>query len=251
MELGELIIEMQEAWGGLPDSNFERLLLDTASHINRLLRSPWLGVIQVVKSERGHPWVEYRDSRTDPINVHLAARGPIMTNYAFEFAHEFGHILTGYEDLEGNSNKWFEEALCELASVFTLRRMGERWPTDPPYSNWWDLAWQFPEYASARMNAPGVQLPPDTTLPDWLAFEEPLLREDPDQRNKSNSVAYALLPLFEERPSGWNTIRALPNSSDELGDYLAEWAAAVHPDDRQFIVDLAEILGYDIDSVAN
>ena len=139
--------------------------------------------------------------------------------------------------------------------MFTLRRMAERWPTDPPYLNWADYSESLLTYVVNLQNREEVQLPAGATLPDWLASEEPLLREDPYQgkyqRNKQATVAYALLPLFEERPSGWNALRALPNSSDELGDYLAEWAAAVHPDDRQFIVDLAEILGYDIDSVAN
>ena len=33
----------------------------------------------------------------------------------------------------------FTRLLCELASVFTLRRMAEGWPSSPPYPNWADL----------------------------------------------------------------------------------------------------------------
>ena len=248
---GKLMIEVSGEWDGAKLPNIEKLLLDTASHINGLLRSPWLGQINVKPSDLGHPRVLYRSSRTDPITVLLSARHRKWSKYAYQFAHEFAHILSNHEDRINNPNNWFHETICELASVFTLRRMAERWLKDPPYLNWADYSESLLEYSVNLQNREEVQLPAGATLPEWIESEESSLRSDAFQRDKNALVAYSLLSLFEEQPSGWNTIRALPNSSDELGDYLAEWAAAVHPVDRQFIVDLAEILGYDIDSVAN
>ena len=39
--------------------------------------------------------------------------------YAFQFAHEIGHILCRYKDGD-STNKWFEETLCETASLYAL-----------------------------------------------------------------------------------------------------------------------------------
>ena len=62
-----------------------------------------------------------------------SARDRKWAKFGYQFSHEFCHVLSNYENLKANPNNWFHEAICELASVFTLRRMAERWPTHPPY----------------------------------------------------------------------------------------------------------------------
>ena len=252
---GKLIIEVSGEWGGTRLSEIEIALLDTASHINGLLRSPWLGQINVIPSDLGHPRILYRSSRTDPVVILLSANGESWQQFSYQFAHEFAHILSNYEDLRNNPNNWFHETICELASMFILRLQAESWAMNPPIES---LRWWFPEiikedflsYTQLLWND-RAQLPEGTTLPEWIESEESSLRSDAVQRDKNGLVAYSLLSLFEEQPSGWNTIRLLPNSSAELGGYLSEWAEAVHPDDVQFVIDLAEILGHGISSDSN
>ena len=246
-----LTILVSGEWGVARAADIEKLLSDDASHINGLLRSPWLGQINVIPSDLGHPRVRYRSSRTDPIVIKLTCKDRCWAQYAYQFAHEFAHILSNYEDLINNPNSWFHETICELASVFTLRRMAERWLKDPPYRNWADYSESLLEYSVNLQNREEVQLPAGATLPEWIESEESSLRSDAIQRDKNALVAYSLLSLFEEQPSGWNTIRLLPNSCAELGGYLSEWAEAVHPDDVQFVIDLAEILGPGISSASN
>ena len=74
-----------------------------------------------------------------------------------------------------------------------------------------------------------------TTLSAWLLSEEESLRLDQYHRDRNAVVAYALLPIFESEPSGWNAIRRLPVSSAMFEDYLLEWHRQAEPADKPFI----------------
>jgi hypothetical protein len=49
----------------------------------------------------------------------------------YQFAHEFAHILSNYErhadSKVARQHEWFEEALCEVASLYALKRVGMQW----------------------------------------------------------------------------------------------------------------------------
>ena len=233
-------------WGVAQRTDIEKLLLNAASHINGLLRTPWSGKIHVKPAPVNDRTPRTLLPKTDPIVIQLTSQDTRWAQYAYQFAHEFCHVLSGYEDLEGNPNNWFHETICELASVFTLRRMAERWPTHPPYPNWANYSKHFLEYAAARQKRKEVQLPIGTTLPDWLSSRESGLRKDRYQRDKNGLVAYALLPAFEKFPFGWNAIRKFPGSSGELKFYLSDWASDTDQGDVPFVVHLADILGHTI-----
>ena len=245
-----LTIVVSGEWGVAQHPDIEKLLSNTASHINGLLRTPWAGEIRVKPAPPGDPdpITLFRYSKTGPIVIHLASQDCYWAQYAYQFSHEFCHVLSGYEDLKGNPNNWFHETICELASAFTLRRMGEQWATHPPYLNWADYSKSLLEYAAERQKREEIQLPIGTTLPNWLSSQESGLRKDRYQRDKNALVAYALLPIFEELPAGWNAIRKFPGSSGELKCYLSDWASAADPDDVPFVVRLADILGHTIGS---
>ena len=224
-------------WGEARPKDIEALLRNTASHIGRLLRTPVAGSIVVVQAPSNDltPRTHYRPSACDPYFVQLTARDRDWARISYQFAHELCHVLSEYERLRAGPNNWFHEAICELASVFTLRRMAERWPTCPPYSNWTGYASALASYADDILSCKERQLPPGVTLREWLSSMEQKLRGDPSQRNENAVVAYSLLPAVEGEPGGWNAVRRLPNSSAMFGDYLLEWHAQVEPDDRPFV----------------
>ena len=45
-------------------------------------------------------------------------------------------------------NSFVLETLCEVASLFALRQMGEAWKTDAPYSNWKSYSVSLKGYAN-------------------------------------------------------------------------------------------------------
>ena len=118
--------------------------------------------------------------------------------------------------------------------------MAERWAVEPPYPNWADYAGSLASYAEDLLSQEERQLPAGMTLSAWLLSAEESLRQDSCQRDKNAVVAYALLPIFESEPTGWNAIRRLPASSTMFMDYLLEWHASVELVDRPFVKRILE-----------
>ncbi len=240
----------QADWGNIQPNEIAALLQDTAFHINRLLWVPFHEKIQVVPSQVDHPKVLYRSSPEEPYTIWISARDDFWCKFAYQFAHEFCHVLLGYENLKENPNNWFHESLCELASVFTIRRMAQRWLTHPAFPKRTDYAVALRDYWKNLLNNQEAQLPEGIFLHSWLSLRENELRESPiderEQRNNQKLVVYQLLPIFEKIPNGWNAIRKLPNSSDKLADYLIAWYRAVDPHDKTFVARISEAFGYTI-----
>ena len=239
------ITVVPSGWGLASPRDVEVLLLDTASHLNRLLRIPFTGVLAVVPapSHDPTPMTHYRSTQNEPICIQLTARDRRWAQFAYQFAHEFCHVLSDYQRLRGNPNGWFHEAVCELASVFTLRRMAERWQTQPPFSDWAGYSGALASYSEDLLACQERKLPQDTTLSSWISSEEESLRASRYQREKNAVVADALLPIFEMHPEGWNAIRSLPDSGAVIKDYLQKWAECVEPVDSQFVNLIIEALG--------
>ena len=224
-------------WGNTRPSDVAILLTDVASHLTRLFREPPTGTIVVAPTPNADddPITPYRPSQQAPFTILLSARDGYWSQFAYQFSHELCHVLSDYERLRENPNNWFHEAICELASVLTIRSMAEGWRTSPPYPGRTDYAESLATYADSYLSREERRLPVGTTLSDWLLSEEESLRQDRYQRDKNAVVAYSLLPIFESKPSGWNAIRRLPTSSAMFQDYLSEWHSRVETLDRPFL----------------
>ena len=224
-------------WGDASSQSIEVLLTDVASHLTLPFRETPSGIIVVAPTPNAHddPVTPYRPSRQAPFTILLSARNGYWSQFAYQFSHELCHVLSDYERLGEGPNGWFHEAICESASVFTIRRMAERWRTCPPYPGRTDYAKSLADYAKNCMFKQERQLPAGMTLYEWLISEERSLRQERYLRDKNAVVAYSLLPIFESEPSGWNAIRRLPTSSAMFIDYLSEWHSQVEPIDRPFI----------------
>ena len=239
---------LQSDWGDARLCDIRILLEDTASYLLQLLRLPFSGVIHVKRAPPNDetPRVLYRQTPDEPFVVQLNTCDRLWSQYAFQFSHELCHVLSRYEYLRDNPNNWFHETICEVASVFTLRRMAERWRTSPPYPEWADYAKSLESYVQECLSRQEVQLPAGITLPAWLLSHEKELREDPYQRDKNSLVAYALLPVFESDPSGWNSICRFPNSQTRLAGYLSDWYASVDFADKPFVTRISDLFGHTI-----
>jgi len=151
-----------------------------------------------VTNAQGGPIVYFRRAEDGSHRVKLDTGGTYWSQYAFQFAHECGHILCGYK--EGHDgNKWFEESLCEMFSLFALRSMARAWKENPPYTNWRDYGAKLHGYAQERIDE--NRLPEGTVLSAWINDHLPALEANPTDRPKNTAIAIELLAFFEEKPS--------------------------------------------------
>ncbi len=224
-------------WGDALLADIEALLKNVACHFTGFFREPPEGNIVVGTTPHPHddPITLFRSSTEDPFTILLSARGRHWSQFAYQFSHELCHIMSDYERLRYSRNNWFHEALCELASIFTIRRMVETWPMRPPYANWAGYAQLLSSYAEEYLDREERRLPAGITLSKWLPSEEEGLRGNCRQMDKNAVVAYSLLPMFESEPAAWNTIRRLPHSSVMFREYMLEWHSWVEPAEKPLV----------------
>ncbi len=229
-------------WGAVSRAEIKRLLCDVASHIERELREPLVGIIHVMSlPEEEDPIAYHRPPNTTIHKIGLSAKDQSWSQFTYQFAHEFCHVLSGHDRLKDNPNGWFHESLCELASLFVLRRMAKIWKIDPPD--------EFPSSYSGSLNryveckiSKWQKAVPTIPFSSWVSKNERELRMDPYIRIKNGVVALMLLPLFEKNRHGWNAVRHLPVSEDPIREYIDAWKIDVRDIDRPFVESVGKTL---------
>lgn len=223
-------------WGNAPLIDIRRLLEDVASQFLRsMIFYPIMGEIRVQSRPGEVPQTIWRTNGGAPNIIFLGAQNTSWCQYAYQFAHEFCHLLCDSEAHKGTPNMWFQEAVCELASLFAIKSMAQSWRTRPPYPNWHVYAQNLDEYADEIIQRPEHALSADQTLAQWLANHEASLRANCRQRALNGIVAVQLLPLFLQAPSAWQSIPFLPNTSGLFNSYLVDWHSSC-PANRTGIV---------------
>jgi len=190
----------------------------------------------ILVEPNGGPIVLYGRGPDGEYRVRLATGQTYWCQYAFQFAHEFCHILCNYRE-GGKENKWFEESICETASLFALRGMAETWRSDPPYPNWRDYSSALAKYAEQRLQK--HKLPAGTTLAAWYRQHAEELCKEPCIREKNGVVAGVLLPLFEEHPEHWEAVGYLNaealDGPRSFREYLQDWHRNVPKKHKAFV----------------
>jgi hypothetical protein len=229
-------------WGEVEPQRIAAVLEATARELAALF--PGDAPLRVLVSPTGAaPMVLFQRTPRDEHHVLLRARGANWAHYAYEFAHELGHILTNYErharDPLAARHQWFEEALCEMLSVHALRRMAARAPdaAGAPYAGFADLVLGEPH----RRAAHGMD------LATWLRDNEAALRADPYQRKRNEAATMRMLEIFA-RESRLQSLAYL-----NLGEtpvpatfraYLEEWRERTPEHMRPAVHEVMEVFGF-------
>ena len=188
------------------------------------VRFPDREFAEITVEPKGGPLVLYKRGPQGEHRVRLEVNGPFWSQYAYQFSHEFCHILCNYK--EGpNWNLWFEEAICEMASLYTLRTMGKTWEKDAPYRNWREYRTALTKYADKLID--DTEVPRD--LSRWFQDNRAALKKNGTDRPKNRVVAKAMLPIFEADPDLWGAVAYLtsvPDREIDFLDFLKEWQKA-------------------------
>jgi hypothetical protein len=233
----------EDGWGTTPLADLQALLAAVALEMGSDFPGRSLAPIQVVAAG-AHPMVLYERGQDGEYVVHLSARDGRWYQFVYQFAHELCHIYSNYDNKPRQGaqvvshNQWFEEALCETAALYTLRRLANLWETDPQAGPWAAQAPTLRQYADLLVNQPHRSLPAGASLPQWFRENRLAMAADPYLRHKDEVVANILLPLFEQNPRAWGAIAYLNadrgDAALDFEDYLEAWCLACPDQYRPF-----------------
>jgi hypothetical protein len=241
---------------GAPDANVEAVARSAAGALWRHCGEAELAGpgIDLFHRQEG-PIALYQRTPEGRVRVGMSSQGTFWAQQAFQFAHEFGHVIAQHTREAGKSppvghhpNLWLEESLCETASLFALRAMAREWETAPPYPNWKSYAPSLASYAEERLIQVRRTLPEGSNFPAWLKANELAMRANAVLRDHNLVVASRLLPLFERHPGGWEAVTFLnrhpaANGPRDLRGHLEAWHGACPERHRAFVRELAKVLG--------
>lgn len=166
-----------------------------------------------------------------PYEIRLSARDTYWCQYVYQFSRELCHVMTNFDRCKEHRHKWFEESLCELASLFVLHRLAEVWRTHPPSGIAGASDFALNHGAYAREIAAKYFRAEGKALPEWLAGNIEALEANPLERDLTGVVAVALLDRFRRDPALWRDCGTLnrwdPRANVTFSEYLDSWAACL------------------------
>ncbi|MCL4204781.1 MAG: hypothetical protein KJ000_20070 [Pirellulaceae bacterium] len=193
------------------------------------------------------PMIFYERSREDPstIVMRLSSKGAFWAQYVFQYSHELCHVIQNAQTQGPDEALFFYESLSHMASHYVLRALAVTWKSAPPLpgEGWTGFAPHLRGYSDDLVAK--HQLPEGQTLAAWYAEQRDSLRKPnpSDLRPAYETIAIALLPLFEKEPDNWEAVTFLGRRRSDLKDrnltfeeVLGEWRLAC-PERHRPLVD--------------
>lgn len=193
----------------------------------------------VIHSAYDYPWIKQHKMFDE---IFLDVRDRFWSQYAYQFAHELCHHVIDSVYDETSRFGWLEEALCELASLYCLRKMAEEWNYNPPYENWRDYSGSLSNYANSIIDCPDNHV---EHFNEWLNQNLPSLYINRYERDLNRIVAVKLFALFFAHPRMWRLIQYLANvkydNTLSLVEYFRRLSTAVPPGLRRELDDFVAV----------
>ena len=249
----ELTIDLSD-WPSATEGGVRSLFLSVLQVLSNVFNSTvpvpinlaWRANIPNTKS--------YQD-RTD---ILLSAHGNRWNQFVYQAAHEITHALIrdfSWLTLR-RRHKWFEEAVCELASYYVLLRFANTWEHVPvvglsDFESTRSYAPNHREYCLQQIRRLVPEMPTD--LGKWFRVKEEPLTGDQYNRPLNAVVSVSLLPVFSRNPRLWRDCAHLnqwdTTQDDTFEDYLKSWFRYMRSIDvfpQGAPLEVAELLGLDI-----
>jgi hypothetical protein len=168
--------------------------------------------------------------------IYLSAHNRYWAKYAYQFSHEYCHHLIESNFINTfDQFGWFEESLCELASIHSLKNMAQIWSKEPPFSNWKSYSTHLEEYAVNILTREANNI--DYPLSIWLEENIEQLSKDRYQREKNCLVAANVSDIFFNDPTLWNSIayirKVLISKNMTFTNFMLQWGQLLPESNRQ------------------
>jgi len=198
----------------------------------------------IMRNEEAGPRTLYKRGKNNEYIILVDIKDTYWAKLSYQFSHELGHILSNYAN-ESGRNQWFEEALMETVSLYTLDKMSTKWQYNPPYPNWKSYSSALKEYLNNILNEKHRIV--NTDLSTWYQKNKNSLRNDPYIRDKNEVLATAIYRFIQEGKFRISTIQYLnlgtPDKDKPFSTYLREWYENSPEENRESVLNVIELLG--------
>ena len=232
------IVVLPGDWGESQLADIKKVCESAAAMLTTHMPDDGFAPIMVQRDKSG-PITLYRRGQGNEYIVKLDTSDRAWSQLAFQFAHEFCHVVCNYRDVT-NQQLWFEETLCECASLYALKQMAIEWKTNAPYSNWESYASSLGEYAADRIATHAGR---KDSIAHFYRDNQTELNKTGTNRTLNTYLAVQLLPLFETTPTAWQALRYINLGPAEenmsFQAYLKGWHDRAPKKHRTFIRQIA------------
>jgi hypothetical protein len=235
---GLRIVVVPGDWGGSELADIRKVCESAAGTIAAQLTDDGFAPILVQRGKTAPITLFERGEGSEYI-VRLNTGGRAWAQCAYQFSHEFCHIVCNYRNVK-NPQMWFEETLCECASMYAVRRMAVEWKTNPPYSNWKGYSASLESYASDLVKRHADR---KDSVAQFYQANLTELEKTSTNRKLNSYIASKLLRHFEATPAAWQSLRYLNlgpvEENASLSTYLIGWHGRVPEQHKPLVRQIA------------
>lgn len=229
------IYTIPAGWNGARLPVIEKLFERVSEHFDEVIMNARNSDIVVIQSRKIDEAYDYPMllERENYSLILLSAQENFWAKFVYQFSHEYMHYHIAREFKPRNDNfAWFEESLCELSSLYMLRKLSSMDFDDgliesykSAFANYYDIT--VPDTVDLQ----GVEL--NRAIKNY----ESVLSKNRVERKFNMTVALQILSYFEDNPMRWSYVRYLNKVEDgnckSFKDYINAWQDLLPEKDKQ------------------
>ena len=229
--------------------NFEAVCRSAAMGLARHFPERKFKPIRIEKANHQFPVkLDRRGPKGETLVMLSVDDGFGWAQIAYQFSHEFTHIVINHGRPRSGANHWINEAFCEAISCHSLKVMGKEWKTHPPYGNWKSYAKHLDSYAN-RILDPKKAKPEGMEFAAWFEKNEKALRlgKRYPKYDLYRYVGYQFYQVIAKDPKQLRALlylnQGLESQSLSTAEYLARWKSVLPKEHQPFANQIAAVFG--------
>jgi len=144
-------------------------------------------------------------------SIGLTVNEGLYNQVAYQFAHELTHIYC-----DPRTTNWFIESICEMASLYFLEYLSNKWMTEPPFEYLKNYSAKFNEYKLNRIQ----KVKSNLSISDETKFQEKFTSilntiNEPYNRDNNTIIALRLLEIFKKNNIAWTLLPFIGYATDK------------------------------------
>lgn len=157
---------------------------------------------------------------------------------AYQLSHELCHHFIKKKAPTGN-NSWFEESICELASIYFLSEIAFIWSTSTNNTKSSYSSSITDYFSNLQVDLLNIDL---KQLGVHSSALYKAMNANPELRYENRFIANKLLPIFQETPTLWEDIYLIRKLHiKDLNSFFNEWSQLAKSKNKGAILEISEL----------